>query len=124
MLTTGAILLASVLASFTDWVFMDVLVHRYYLVAPALWRSRGGALRIVLSQLIGTLATAGTVALCLAAPAEPLLVVVAVWIAGPVPVIAQNLQWMNMHPAIAASHAIGWLARLVLAATAYAVLLT
>jgi hypothetical protein len=28
----------------------------------------------------------------------------------------QNLQWMRLHPAVAASHAAGWLARLLIAA--------
>jgi hypothetical protein len=123
MLTIAAIAIASVLASFTDWVFMDLLVHESYADAPAVWRPRGGATRIVLSQLIATIATAVTVGMCVAMPGHPLLVASGVWLGGTVPVIAQNLQWMNLPPAIAASHTIAWLARAGFAAVAYVVLL-
>jgi hypothetical protein len=118
MLILGIIVLASVLASFTDWLFMDVLVHRYYRAAPDIWRPSGGPGRIVASQLIGTASTAAAVMLCLLAPGRPLLLSVAVWCAGPLPVIGQNLQWIKMQPQIAASHAAGWLVRILIAAEA------
>jgi hypothetical protein len=116
MLTLGVIILASFLASFTDWLCMDLLVHRYYLAAPALWRQGQGTTRIVISQIIGTLATAAVVLLCLKLPGRPLFVAGAVWCAGPLPVGLQTLQWMRLHPAVTASHAAGWLARLLIAA--------
>ncbi len=104
------------IASFSDWFFMDVLIHRFYEAEPAIWRARGGRVRIVISQLIGTVASAGVVALCLWAHGRAVPVAVAAWFAGPLPVIMQNLQWMRLHPAIAASHAAGWLVRLLIAA--------
>jgi len=116
MLITGVILLATLLASFTDWLFMDVLVHRFYQAAPALWRPTGGTARILVSQLIGTLASAAMVVLGIAAPGRPFLLAGAAWAAGPLPIGLQNLQWMRLHPAIAASHAAGWLVRLLIAA--------
>jgi hypothetical protein len=116
MLTLGVIALASFLASFTDWVCMDLLVHRFYQAAPELWRPGTGARRIVISQIIGTLASAAVVLLCRTLPGQPLLVAGAVWCAGPLPVGLQNLQWMRLHPAVTASHAAGWLARLLIAA--------
>ena len=109
------IAIASFLASFTDWLFMDVLIHSLYARAPQLWRPQGGAGRIVVSQLIGTAASAAVVGLCLAGGA-PLVVAGGVWLAGPCPVILQNMQWMKLHPAVGASHAVGWLARFVIAA--------
>ncbi len=116
MLIVGAIVLASAVASFTDWLFLDVLVHRYYTASPGIWRPPGGVGRIIASQLIGTVATAAAVMLCLLAPGRPLLVELAAWCAGPLPVIGQNLQWIRMDLAIAASHAAGWLVRLLIAA--------
>jgi hypothetical protein len=110
------IILSSFIASFSDWLFMDVLIHRFYGAEPATWRPRGGRVRIVVSQIIGTAATAGAVALSLWAPGRPVPVACAAWLAGPLPVILQNLQWMRIHPAIAASHAAGWLVRLLIAA--------
>jgi hypothetical protein len=116
MLIVAVIALASFLASFTDWLCFDVLIHRFYGVAPEVWRARGGAGRIVVSQIIGTIASAAAVVLCLWMPGRPLAVAGLVWAAGPLPATLQNLQWMRLHPAIGASHAAGWLARLVIAA--------
>ncbi len=111
----GVIVLASFVASFSDWLFMDVLIHRFYLSAPEVWRPRGGTARIVVSQVVGTVATAAAVALGLWAPGRPVLVGVAAWCAGPLPMAVQNVQWMKLHSAIAASHAAGWLVRLLIA---------
>ncbi len=110
------IAIASLLASFTDWLFMDVLIHSLYAKAPQVWRPRGGAGRIMVSQLVGTAASAAVVGLCLAGGAPPLVVAAGVWAAGPLPVILQNIQWLKLHPAVGASHAMGWLARFVIAA--------
>ena len=116
MAVVGRVLLASLIASFSDWLFMDVLVHRLYAADPAIWRSRGGTARIVLSQCIGTLATAGVVVLCSLSASRPMLLAAIAWSAGPLPIILQNAQWMRLHPAIGVSHAAGWLARAVIAA--------
>jgi len=114
MMILAVIILASVLASFTDWLFMDALVHRFYASAPGLWRARGGGARIVVSQLIGTAATAALVVLCLWSPGRAVSVAAVAWVAGPLPVTLQNLQWMRLHPVIAASHATGWLVRFMI----------
>jgi hypothetical protein len=116
MLVLGVILLATLFASLTDWLFMDVLVHRLYQTAPEIWRPASGTARILVSQLVGTLATAAIVVLCLHAPGRPILLAGTAWAAGPLPISIQNWQWMRLHPAIAASHATGWLARLLIAA--------
>jgi hypothetical protein len=118
------IILSSFIASFSDWLFMDVLVHRFYEAEPAIWRGRGGRIRIVLSQIIGTVASAAVAVLCVWAPGRAVPVAGAAWLAGPLPVILQNLQWMRLHPAIAASHAAGWLVRLLIAALLASWLLT
>jgi hypothetical protein len=110
------IILSSVIASFSDWLFMDVLVHRFYQSAPELWRARGGRVRIILSQIIATTASAAVVLLSVWAPDRALPVAGAAWCAGALPMTVQNLLWMRLHPAIAASHATGWLVRLVIAA--------
>jgi hypothetical protein len=111
----SVIVLATLLASLTDWLCMDLLVHRFYQAAPAIWRPRGGTGRIIASQIIGTLATGAMVWLSGLLPGRPITLALAVWLAGPLPVTAQNWQWLRLHPAIAASHAAGWLARLLIA---------
>jgi hypothetical protein len=117
----GVIVLASILASSTDWLFFDVLVHRYYQAAPEVWRAGSQGRRIVLSQLIGTLACAAMVMLYLSVPhwrvpGRPAALALIVWCAGPLPVVLQQWQWMRIHPAVAAGHAAGWLARLAITA--------
>jgi hypothetical protein len=122
-LILAVIVLSTLVASLTDWLFMDVLVHRFYAVSPALWRPQGGTARIVLSQLIGSAATASLVLLCLSG-VKPFRAVLLVWLAGALPVTLQNLQWMILPPPIAASHAAGWLVRLGIAALFYRLILT
>jgi uncharacterized membrane protein YdbT with pleckstrin-like domain len=68
----------------------------------------------VVSQLIGTAATAALVVLCLWSPGRAVSVAAVAWVAGPLPVTLQNLQWMRLHPVIAASHATGWLVRFMI----------
>jgi len=111
----GVIILGTVLASFTDWIFMDALIARFYRAHPQTWRDGEPTLRIIGSQIFGTLATAAAVLLCVWSPGRPLAIAVAAWCAGPLPISLQSLQWMNIHPAIAASHAAGWLTRLLIA---------
>jgi len=112
----GVIGLAGFLASLTDWLFMDVLVRGFYKSAPEIWRPNEGGARIFWSQVIGIVATAAVILLCRMAPSHCLTVALLVWCAGAMPVMAQNFQWMRLDGAIAASHAAGWLARLVIAA--------
>ncbi len=102
------------LASLTDWVFFDLLVHRFYQAAPAVWRP-GGPCRIVMSQLVSTLATAAAVQTAILIPGAPVLVAACLWAAGALPITIHNAQWMHIHPAVTASQALGWLTRLLIA---------
>jgi hypothetical protein len=115
MLAVGVVLGASFLASFTDWLFMNVLIHRFYDDVPEVWRRDEGPRKIILSEVIGTLASAGVVWVCLLAPGHWLSVSMAVWVAGALPVGITNYVWMRIHPAVALGHAVGWLARVLIA---------
>jgi hypothetical protein len=111
----------SILASFTDWLFMGVLFHEKYLHAPEIWRthpSLTGTPRIIYSQVIGVIACAAYAYLCLMLDAvtvpSALMVAVLVWLAGVVVILSQMVLWMKLHPLIGLSHALGWLTRLVI----------
>jgi hypothetical protein len=110
----GVVILATMLASLTDWLFFDLLVHRFYQATPAVWRP-GGRRRIVMSQLISTIATAAAVQTAILIPGAPVLLATCLWAAGALPITIHNWQWMRVDPAIAASHALGWLTRLLIA---------
>ena len=122
MRIAGVVLLATILASLTDWLFFDVLIHRFYQAAPAVWRP-GGRARIVISQVASTLATAAAVIIAVRLPGAPALLAAGLWAAGALPISIHNWQWMNVHPAIEVSHATGWLIRFLIATYAVAWLL-
>jgi hypothetical protein len=112
---------ASVIASFTDWLFMGVLFHEKYLQAPEIWRQHpqlSGARRIAYSQILGVVTCAAYLYLCLALDTltvpSALLVALLVWLAGVVVILGQMVMWMKLHPLIGLSHALGWLIRLVI----------
>jgi hypothetical protein len=106
MIVVWTILLATVAASFTDWVCMDALVRRYYAQNPQTWRAGEGPARIIVSQIIGTVATAAIVLLSLRCPDRPVLLGLGIWCAGALPVTLQNLQWIRMSPVVAGGHAV------------------
>jgi uncharacterized membrane protein len=114
---------ASILASVTDWLFMGVLFHKQYQHAPEIWRTHPqltGTRRIVYSQIIGLITCAAFAYLCLTLDAltvpSALTVALLVWVAGAVVILGQMVMWVKLHPLVGVSHALGWLARLVITA--------
>jgi len=65
--------------------------------------------------VVGAIASAAAVEIAVRIPGHPVLVAMCLWGSGALPIMVQNPQWMRMHPAIAAGHAVGWLARLLIA---------
>ena len=116
----GVVLAASVIASFTDWVFMGLLFHDRYERYPEVWREgRSEGRKILISQAIGVLACAGFVSLCLMLPHHLtvyLKAAAAVWLAAVVPIMTQNGVWMKLHPLVLGSHAVGWAVRFLITA--------
>ncbi len=124
------VVLASAVASFSDWLLMGVLFHEKYLAAPEIWRpavANKNRNRILVSQCIGALCCAAFAYLCLLMNAltigTSLRAALLVWLAGPVVVLAQMVQWMKLHPLIGISHASGWLVRLGITGLSAALLL-
>jgi hypothetical protein len=126
------VVLSSLIASFTDWLFMGVLFHDKYLAHREIWRGevgdKAGKMRkIVVSQLIGVISSAAFAFLLMHHShrdlAHDLVLAVVVWLAGAAPMAAQNVVWMKLHPLIGASHSLGWLARFLITAALAAFLL-
>ena len=117
----AATVIASVIASITDWFFMGVLFHDRTMIHPEVWR---GALdestKIVHSELIGILACLGFVLLCTALRARTmhgyLMAALLVWLAAALPILAQDGIWIKIDPMVLGAHAVGWLARFVITA--------
>ncbi|HVZ91856.1 MAG TPA: DUF1761 domain-containing protein [Rhizomicrobium sp.] len=120
-----AVLIAGVLASFTDWYFMGVLHHERYMTYPDTWwpRDRGGETRPILySASLGFVTAAAVVALCAMVGVGDvwggLKVACIAWFAGPLVQVATTQLWIRIDWRVSMAHALGYLARFVIAGVA------
>ncbi|MFL5271546.1 MAG: DUF1761 domain-containing protein [Anaeromyxobacteraceae bacterium] len=120
-----AVLVAGLASSMTDWLFGGVLFHEKYKAFPEVWRNAGGAAErnaILASVALSFLACAAFAlavrALDITGWSRTLLLAVLTWAAGPLPTLATNGLFIKLHPSVIASNSIGWLVKLMLAASA------
>jgi len=126
LLLIGMAVLAGVLGSVTDWLFMGVLFHDAYNRHPEVWRPAIAAGRdktaVLLSVAIGFVMSFAIVGLCaladVAGVVQGTLVALLAWIAGPLAVMAINGLFIKLDPRIIVAHSIGYLLRFVLAGAA------
>ncbi|HEV2531351.1 DUF1761 domain-containing protein [Phenylobacterium sp.] len=122
------VVVSGVVASITDYVFMGLLFKAKYQEAPEIWRQGTSETRkIIYSELIG-LITCAAFAWLLSATGHVALMsgvkmAVAVWVILAIPILFTNSLWIRLSPYIAASHAVGWLVRLLVTAAAVSYLL-
>jgi len=122
----AAIVVAGTLATFTDWLFMGVLFHARYNTYPEVWwpsfREKGDQRAIIYSSGLGYLTSAAIVVLCAAVKAstmaDALTVALLAWLAGPLVVVITNGLWIKIDVAVTFAHALGYLARFLLAGAA------
>ena len=125
-LLIGMAVLAGVLGSLTDWLFMGVLFHDAYNRHPEVWRPAIAAGRdktaVLLSVAIGFVMSFAIVGLCalagVAGVVQGTLVALLAWIAGPLAIMAINGLFIKLDPRIIIAHSIGYLLRFVLAGAA------
>jgi membrane protein YqaA with SNARE-associated domain len=126
LLLIGVAVLAGVLGSVTDWLFMGVLFHDAYNRHPEVWRPAIAAGRdktaVLLSVAIGFVMSFAIVGLCaladVAGVVQGTLVALLAWIAGPLAVMVINGLFIKLDPRIIVAHSIGYLLRFVLAGAA------
>src|SRR5215472_9768182 len=126
LLVVGASLVAGVVGSFTDWLFMGVLFHDSYNRYPEVWRpgiAEGSEkTAILISTAIGFVMTFAIVGLCVLAGvsgvAQGCGVALLAWIAGPLAIMAINGLFIKLDHRIVAAHSIGYLLRFVFAGAA------
>ena len=121
-----ATLVGALLGSLADWLFMGVIFHGRYQVYPEVWRpgvqERG---RIILAQGLALLTAGAFVALAWKLGQTDLKGAVKlaamIWLVAPLPLLLANALFIKIDHLVTASHAVGWLAKLLLiaAATAY-----
>lgn len=130
----AAILVSGVASSLTDWFFGGVLFHGKYMAHPEIWRrtpgskSSGEGQAVAWSILLGFVTCAVFVIACLIfqipgyVPAMEFAAFV--WLMAPLPLLIVNALFIKMHPLTVVAHALGWLAKLLLAGAAVGWLLS
>lgn len=123
----AASILGAVLGSMADWLFAGVLFHGRYQRHPEVWRTGGSeSLRIGGAQILCLLTSVAFVALAstLGTVDLPgtLRLAVMIWLIAPVPLLVTNALFIKIDPLVTASHAAGWLIKLLLIAVVTAIL--
>jgi hypothetical protein len=118
------------LSSLTDWLFMGDWLYKRYDRNPEIWRYPQGAgenKAILWSSVFPFLTCGVFVLVCsglhLYSCRGAFKLAAAVWLIGPLPLTVVNALWVRISAPIAASFAVGWLVKLILAALAVGLIL-
>jgi hypothetical protein len=120
-----AALAGAVLGSLADWLFAGVIFHGRYELHPDTWRRGSEGRRIAAAQVLALITSAAFVALAGKLGQTDLRgalkLAAMIWLIGPLPLLVANAMFIRVDPLVTASHAAGWLAKLLLigAATAW-----
>ncbi len=120
-----ATLAGALLGSLADWLFMGVIFHGRYQVHPEVWRPGVGERgRIAAAQALALLSSAAFVVLAWKLHQTDargaLKLATMIWLIAPLPLLAANAMFVKIDHLVTASHAAGWLAKLLLFAAATA----
>jgi len=126
-----AVLAAGLVSSFTDWFFAGVLFHEKYNAYPEVWRPalrQSDTAAIAGSIALGFLTSGSFIVACLAFGVRgyegTLKLAVLCWLMVPLPLLITNALFIKLHALVVVSHLLGWLAKLLVAALAVALLLS
>ena len=125
-----ATLIGALLGSLADWLFAGVLFHGRYQVHPEVWREGAGGERhrIVLAQALALVTSGAFVLLAWKLHQSDykgtLKLAAMIWLIGPLPLLLANALFIKIDYLVTASHAAGWLVKLLLIAAATAWMLS
>jgi len=125
-----AALIGALLGSLADWVFAGIIFHGRYQIHPEVWRSGAGGERgrIILAQALALLTSAAFVALAWKLGQRDysgnLKLAAMIWLIGPLPLLLANALFIKIDYLVTASHATGWLVKLLLIAAVTAWMLS
>lgn len=108
---------AGVLTTYTDWLLAgDWLQKRFG--PPETWRKNGGILTFLISTALPFITCAAFALLAyklqITGPRNSVKLGFAIWIIGPLPVIASNAIFLRLHRDFAALYAASWLVKLMI----------
>jgi hypothetical protein len=113
-----AALAGAVLGSLADWLFAGVIFHGRYDLHPETWRRGGEGKRIAAAQALALVTSAAFVALASKLGQTDfrgaLKLAAMIWLIAPLPLLAANAMFIKVDHLVTASHAAGWLAKLLL----------
>jgi hypothetical protein len=122
-----ATLAGAVLGSLADWLFAGVLFHDRYNVHPEVWRGGGERGRIIAAQALALLTAGAFVALASKLGKthleDAMKLAAMIWLIAPLPLLLANALFIKIDHWVTASHAAGWLVKLLLIAAVTAWLL-
>jgi hypothetical protein len=116
-----ALLAAGVGTLFTDWLFFGVLFHDKNNTYPEVWRPRqGGEIgKVAWSTLLTLFTCAMFIHACdhfdLHTLHYKFAFAMAIWLVACIPMIVTDGIWIKLHPLVSVAHALGWLAKLLVA---------
>jgi len=119
-----AVLVAGILSSFTDWLFMGVLFHERYGRYPETWwpRQKTETMPILYSTALGFITSAAVIAICATAGVDGvwsgIKIAFLVWLAGSFVQVVTTQIWVKIDPLVSVAHAAGYLARFLIAGIA------
>ena len=121
----AASIVGAILGSVADWIFAGVIFHDRYQRHPEVWRTgTSEALRIGAAQILCLLTAVAFVTLAdMLGPLDltgSLKLAAMIWLIAPLPLLVTNSLFIKIDPLVTASHAIGWLVKLLLIAVAAA----
>ncbi len=120
----AAVFAAGTIATFTDWYFMGVLFHDRYQLYPETWwpRQQGETMPILYSSALGYVTAAAVIALCAMAGVDSVWSGIKVgflaWLAGSFVQVATTHIWVRIDLRVSIAHALGYLARFLIAGVA------
>jgi uncharacterized membrane protein YidH (DUF202 family) len=123
-----AIVASGVAISITDWFFFGFVFHGKYMKTPELWRATKESHKIAWSMFVAVCAAAFFLHFCwhfdVHGYHQTLSVAFFLWLAAALPMVITNTLYIKYDPALAVSHSLGWLARFVVTALAYVLLMS
>lgn len=123
-----AALAGGIAASMTDWLSMGDWLYKRYDQHPEIWRvtAQNETKAILWASLLPFLTCAAFAVTCswlhLHSFRAGFLLAIAVWTIAVLPLMIANSLFMKLTPAIAVFHALGWLAKLIIASAATALI--
>lgn len=124
----AASIVGAILGSLADWIFAGVIFHERYLRHGEIWRTgTSETLRIGAAQILSLVTAVAFVTLAeMLGPfdlAGALKLAAMIWLIAPLPLLVANSLFIKIDPLVTASHAIGWLVKLLLIAIATALII-